>query len=125
MASISAKRLSRERPRMSMVAQDAVNSSMPRPSEHRMRAGQIRALPGIALGGLRSSAYNATSRWWMASVALICAYFVAGVFGRFPWKADEPYSFGIVWEMVTRNAWLIPHVAGQPFVEKPPLVYWL
>ena len=57
--------------------------------------------------------------------ALLCAYFVAGVFGRFPWKADEPYSFGIAWAMLKDGAWLVPRVADQPFVEKPPLVYWL
>ncbi|HET9670317.1 MAG TPA: glycosyltransferase family 39 protein [Casimicrobiaceae bacterium] len=52
-------------------------------------------------------------------------YVVAGTFGRFPWKADEPYSFGIVWEMLDRHEWLVPTIAGQPFMEKPPLVYWL
>lgn len=62
-------------------------------------------------------------RRWL--VALLCAYSVAGVFGRFPWKADEPYSFGISWQMLERHAWLVPQVADLPFVEKPPLVYWL
>ncbi len=57
--------------------------------------------------------------------ALLLGYFVVGVFGRFPWKADEPYSFGIVMEMLEDGHWLIPHVADQSFVEKPPLVYWL
>jgi 4-amino-4-deoxy-L-arabinose transferase-like glycosyltransferase len=66
------------------------------------------------------------SRRWLAYVwALVIAYFTAGVFGRALWKADEPYSFGIIWEMLQDHQWLIPHVAGQPFVEKPPLVYWL
>jgi hypothetical protein len=55
----------------------------------------------------------------------LLAWFVAGVFDRFPWKADEPYSFGIVWEMLEDHQWLIPQVADQPFVEKPPLVYWV
>ena len=40
-------------------------------------------------------------------------------------KADEPYSFGIAWEMLEDHQWLIPQVADQPFVEKPPLVYWV
>ncbi len=65
-------------------------------------------------------------RPWLASIwVLVFVYFVAGVFGRSLWKADEPYSFGIVWEMLQDHQWLIPHIAGQPFVEKPPLVYWL
>ena len=63
--------------------------------------------------------------WWICVWALVLAYFVAGVLGRSLWKADEPYSFGIVWEILEDHQWLIPHVADQPFVEKPPLVYWL
>jgi len=58
-------------------------------------------------------------------VALLIGYFTAGVFGRFPWKADEPYAFGILWEMVVDHTWLVPSVVHQPFVEKPPLVFWL
>src|SRR5664279_415632 len=60
-----------------------------------------------------------------ALAILMVGFFVAGVFGRFPWKADEPYSFGIVWKMLQTGDWLVPRVADQPFVEKPPLVYWL
>jgi 4-amino-4-deoxy-L-arabinose transferase-like glycosyltransferase len=63
--------------------------------------------------------------WPISTAALLTFYFVAGIFGRFPWKADEPYSFGIVWQMLEHHSWLIPHVADQPFVEKPPLVYWI
>jgi len=68
---------------------------------------------------------DAPRRWLMCIWALVIAYVVAGVFGRSLWKADEPYSFGIVWEMLEDHQWLVPHIAGQPFVEKPPLVYWL
>lgn len=64
-------------------------------------------------------------RWHVCVWALVLAFFLAGVFGRSLWKADEPYSFGIVWEMLEDSDWLIPHVADQPFVEKPPLVYWI
>ena len=66
-----------------------------------------------------------TERLRAALWLLLLGYFVVGVFGRFPWKADEPYSFGIVREMLEDGDWLIPHVADQSFVEKPPLVYWL
>ena len=64
-------------------------------------------------------------RWQIAARGLLACYALAGVFGRFPWKADEPYAFGVIWEMLARHRWLIPSIAGQPFVEKPPLVYWL
>jgi len=64
-------------------------------------------------------------RWRLAVILLATGYFIAGVFGRFPWKADEPYSFGMVWSMLQGDDWVVPQIAGQPFIEKPPLVYWL
>jgi 4-amino-4-deoxy-L-arabinose transferase-like glycosyltransferase len=64
-------------------------------------------------------------RQWRAVVVLmLCAYFVAGTFWRMPWKADEPYSFGVVLNIVEQGDWVVPNVAFEPFVEKPPLMYW-
>ncbi|CAJ0791448.1 hypothetical protein LMG7141_02512 [Ralstonia condita] len=64
-------------------------------------------------------------RHWRVSVVLmLCAYFVAGTFWRAPWKADEPYSFGVVINIIERGDWVVPNVAFEPFVEKPPLMYW-
>ncbi|MCL6471003.1 MAG: glycosyltransferase family 39 protein, partial [Ralstonia sp.] len=63
-------------------------------------------------------------RWRAVVVLMLCAYFVAGTFWRAPWKADEPYSFGIVINIIERGDWVIPNVAFEPFVEKPPLMYW-
>ena len=79
----------------------------------RLPIGQSRA-PAAARQRLRAAL------WF-----LLLGYLVVGVFGRFPWKADEPYSFGIIQEMLEDGQWLVPHVADQPFLEKPPLVYWL
>lgn len=58
-------------------------------------------------------------RWRAVVVLMLCAYFVAGTFWRAPWKADEPYSFGIVINIIERGDWVIPNVAFEPFVEKP------
>ncbi|MFN2645948.1 MAG: ArnT family glycosyltransferase [Burkholderiales bacterium] len=46
------------------------------------------------------------------------------MFGHDPWKPDEAYTFGLVYHMVQSNDWLVPTLAGQPFVEKPPLFFW-
>lgn len=54
----------------------------------------------------------------------LAAYLLAGLFGRGLWKADEPYSFGMVWNFLTTPDWLIPRVGTAPFMEKPPLMYW-
>jgi 4-amino-4-deoxy-L-arabinose transferase-like glycosyltransferase len=44
-----------------------------------------------------------------------------GLFGHDPWKPDEAYTFGSVYEIAQSNQWLIPMLAGEPFLEKPPL----
>lgn len=73
-----------------------------------------------------STAASATTLPRQAAICLLLlGYLLVGVFGRFPWKADEPYSLGVILEILEENQWLVPHVADQPFLEKPPLVYWL
>ncbi|MFT3800926.1 MAG: glycosyltransferase family 39 protein [Burkholderiaceae bacterium] len=52
-------------------------------------------------------------------------WLLAGLYDREPWKADEAYTIGIVHSIVAHGQWLIPTLAGEPFMEKPPLVYWL
>lgn len=70
------------------------------------------------------SAMVQARHWRVAIVLMVCAYLVAGTFWRAPWKADEPYSFGVVLNIIERGDWIIPNVAFEPFVEKPPLLYW-
>lgn len=69
------------------------------------------------------TAGTAAQRWRFSLSLLLLGYFAAGIFGRFPWKADEPHSFGMIWEILEENQWLVLQIADQPFVEKPPLVY--
>ncbi len=57
--------------------------------------------------------------------ALIATYLLIGVIGHDPWKQDEPYVFGIVLELMRGGDWVIPMLAGEPFMEKPPLYYLL
>lgn len=56
---------------------------------------------------------------------LTIAYLVPGLLGHEPWKPDEPYTFGVVRTMLASHDWLVPMVSGLPFVEKPPLYYWV
>jgi len=55
--------------------------------------------------------------------SLVLVWVVAGLFPHEPWKADEAYSFGIVYHMLQTGDWVVPAVAGEPFMEKPPLFY--
>ncbi|NEX63520.1 ArnT family glycosyltransferase [Noviherbaspirillum galbum] len=45
--------------------------------------------------------------------------------GHDPWKQDETYIFGIVQHMLESGDWIVPNVANEPFMEKPPLYYWV
>jgi 4-amino-4-deoxy-L-arabinose transferase-like glycosyltransferase len=56
--------------------------------------------------------------------ALLCvAWMLPGLLGRDPWKPDEAYVFGVVHHMVLSGDWLVPAIAGEPFLSAPPLYY--
>ena len=54
---------------------------------------------------------------------LFVAWIVPGIVARDPWKADEPYSFGIVEDMIRTGDLVVPTLTGEPFLEKPPLFF--
>src|SRR3984893_4577549 len=130
-------RLYDRRPIKGMAGQDVcIIRRRTRLLEERSEDVQMSQIGGVPfrpssgyLGTLRPiwlRAAETGARRWMVSLALLLlGYFVAGIFGRFPWKADEPHSFGMIWEILEENQWLVMQIADQPFVEKPPLVYWL
>ena len=55
---------------------------------------------------------------------LVLAFLAAGIIGHDPWKPDEAYTFGLVMHILEHGDWLVPHLAGEPFLEKPPLYFW-
>lgn len=57
--------------------------------------------------------------------ALVIAYLVPGLIGHDPWKQDETYIFGMIHHLLNTGDWVVPVVAGEPFMEKPPLYYWV
>ncbi|MDD5404368.1 MAG: glycosyltransferase family 39 protein [Sulfuricella sp.] len=57
-------------------------------------------------------------------VILLCAAWVLfSLVGHDPWKPDEAYSFGLVYSILQNHDWVVPMLAGEPFMEKPPLYY--
>jgi 4-amino-4-deoxy-L-arabinose transferase-like glycosyltransferase len=57
-------------------------------------------------------------------VALLClAWILPGLIGHDPWKTEEAYNFGVVYEMVRGGSWIAPALAGEPFTREPPLYY--
>lgn len=59
----------------------------------------------------------------LAAQCLIGAWIIFGLFARDPWKPDEAYTFGLVHSIVQTGNWTVPMLAGEPFVEKPPLFF--
>ena len=59
----------------------------------------------------------------LALVLLCIAWILFTLVGHDPWKPDEAYSFGLVLDFLDRGDWVVPMLAGEPFLEKPPLFF--
>lgn len=57
-------------------------------------------------------------------VTLIClAWIIPGLVGHDPWKPDEAYTFGVVYHLLQSGDWVVPMLAGEPFMDKPPMIH--
>lgn len=59
---------------------------------------------------------------WLLTL-LFAAWTLPGLIGHDPWKPDEAYSFGVIYHILQSGDWVVPTLAGEPFMEKPPLYY--
>ena len=58
-------------------------------------------------------------------IGMLCLIWLGtGLVGHDPWKPDEISGFGIIYSMLQSGDWLAPAIAGEPFMDKPPLFYW-
>lgn len=58
-----------------------------------------------------------------AGLILLClAWIVLGLIGHDPWKTDEATTFGVAWEMARSGDTIVPTLAGEPWLERGPLV---
>ena len=66
------------------------------------------------------------ARGWILLVLLALApMWLIGAFDRGAWTPDEPRETDIAWRMSVQTHWTLPQLANQPFLEKPPLSYWM
>ena len=56
---------------------------------------------------------------------LFLLYALPGTLGHGPWRGDDGTYFGVIDEMLRSGQWLYPAIAGQPFLDNPPLYYWI
>ncbi|HPD16930.1 MAG TPA: glycosyltransferase family 39 protein [Planctomycetota bacterium] len=60
-----------------------------------------------------------------AIVGMTLLALVPSLFTREPWNPDEPRAAEVAREMIVLNNYLVPHLNGQPYSDKPPMFYWL
>ena len=58
---------------------------------------------------------------WLCVLA--AAWILPGLIGHDPWKPDEAYTFGLVYSLLHGGSWVVPTLATEPLMEKPPLFY--
>ncbi len=58
-----------------------------------------------------------------ATLALVLFFFHLGTYGL--WEPDEARYAEIAREMIALHNFIVPHLNYVPYVEKPPLLYWL
>jgi 4-amino-4-deoxy-L-arabinose transferase-like glycosyltransferase len=57
------------------------------------------------------------------AVLLCIAWILPGLIGHDPWKPDEAHTFGVVYQLLKNGDWVVPMLAGEPYLVKPPLIY--
>ena len=58
-------------------------------------------------------------------VLALAPLWLVGILGRGLWTPDEPREADIAWRMSLQSDRALPQLAGVPFLEKPPLSYWM
>lgn len=65
------------------------------------------------------------SRWPLLVILALAPVWIIGILCRGAWTPDEPREADIVWRMSLQNDRTLPQLADTPFLEKPPLSYWI
>ncbi|MEX2015130.1 MAG: glycosyltransferase family 39 protein [Candidatus Hydrogenedentales bacterium] len=68
---------------------------------------------------------NRSTAIFLLLLAASAVLFSANVGGYDLWPADEPRYGQVGREMLRSGDYLAPHVNGEPYFEKPPLLFWL
>lgn len=67
----------------------------------------------------------ARDRWLAVLLVAWGVLAVASIWLRPLWPVDETRYASVAWEMWQRGDFLVPHVNGEPYSHKPPLLFWL
>jgi 4-amino-4-deoxy-L-arabinose transferase-like glycosyltransferase len=64
-------------------------------------------------------------RWLLFILLALAPMWLIGTLDRGAWTPDEPREADIAWRMTLQSHRILPQLANQPFLEKPPLSYWM
>jgi 4-amino-4-deoxy-L-arabinose transferase-like glycosyltransferase len=64
-------------------------------------------------------------RWAVLVVVALAPIWLICILDRGLWTPDEPREADIAWRMSQQSDRTLPELAGKPFLEKPPLSYWM
>ena len=67
----------------------------------------------------------AAHRWAVRILLALAPLWLIGILDRGLWTPDEPREADIAWRMSQQSDRTLPELAGIPFLEKPPLSYWM
>jgi len=74
---------------------------------------------------MRSLLTGGARNWILVILLALAPMWLLGTLDRGAWTPDEPREADIAWRMSVQSHWALPQLAGRPFLEKPPLSYWL
>ena len=66
--------------------------------------------------------FNLTSPALLA--ALAAAFILPGLAGHDLWKSQDAIGLGVVYDMAARGNFIVPHIAGVPWLADGPLYHW-
>lgn len=64
-------------------------------------------------------------QWILIALIALAPLWMTGIYGRGYWTPDEPREADISWRMSFQPDQSLPQLADEPFMEKPPLSYWM
>lgn len=79
----------------------------------------------VRTGSFLPQAVPAFDVWLVLLIASWAAVAVGNIWLSPLWPVDETRYVSVAWEMWWRGDFLVPHVNGQPYSHKPPMLFWL
>ena len=82
-----------------------------------------RPIPDPVADPARLSPSEPWRRWKQAGLVLLAAVWIAlGLVGHDPWKFDDAVNFDLAWQMNLHGDYVVPRLAGDVYLARPPLV---